>query len=706
MFKLTFHRGSLSGETLSISTPQIVLGRSREDCDVWLNDDGVSREHCRIEEREDGLYISDLDSRNGTWVNRQKITEHRLASGDDVRIGPVKLTFAVVEPAPLHYVVAETSPRTATKRSLSLAGLLAFLRTSYGGVFVGLSIGTSIALLLLLLLPKQREQVADIAERTPQPPSNAFANNNDFSLPPPDRNAPPRQLPIPAAQQPQEQVGQNDPDLPKADNAPAIERKDSETPLIQGEARIITGFDSSYPRKVARVGENHFTIDMKSAENNFFLFKIEGAAGKKIRVDLINLPSGYAPSLNPVYSYVKSLDDLDSLISEKPEIQKPLRKAKNGPPIPDTSGQKWHYLENVSYGRSGGADARALRGNPLLGGMMRGGALGSSVLSFEETFEQDKVFVSMRFPYTYGYNEAFLTKLAQDFPWVKVHNVGKSKEGRNLRVVQIGEGVDRKGNQKPTAVIYAREHGNEHDTSHVVEGAIRSLVSDDDVAIKARSNFCFILIPLLDPDGATNGKYDSITDSYYGGSESVESLAYASWFKKWVDDGKRLDLVINMHNVRSAGFPHLFSPMMEKGRLDDCKAFHGFVVGALKNYQVDQNIRSAGYSRFRMGGWLQEYFGALYVAYECNSQAPASHLSISDLQEMGTALVRASTGYFESEKGNSLLKANTALGLKRTEAWRIYGKNLAGSDALALEEECRDKVKDGLSKRRQNENKN
>jgi predicted component of type VI protein secretion system len=264
MFKLTFHRGSLSGKTLKISTPQIILGRSRESCDVWLDDDGVSREHCRIEQRDDGIYITDLDSRNGTWVNRQKITEQRLATGDDVRIGPVKLTFEMVETVPLHHEV-ETSPLSTARRSLSLASLLAFLRTSYGGVFVGLSIGTGIALLLLFLLQKPREQVADTEERKTQTLRNTFAGNNDFSHSPLDRNAPRRQPPIPADQPPQEQLGQNDPDPPKADNAPAIERKDSETPPIQGEARIITGFDSSYPRKVARAGENHFTIDMEGS---------------------------------------------------------------------------------------------------------------------------------------------------------------------------------------------------------------------------------------------------------------------------------------------------------------------------------------------------------------------------------------------------------------------------------------------------------
>jgi murein tripeptide amidase MpaA len=133
-------------------------------------------------------------------------------------------------------------------------------------------------------------------------------------------------------------------------------------------------------------------------------------------------------------------------------------------------------------------------------------------LSFEETFEKDNVFVSMRFPYTYGYNEALLKKLAEDYSWVKVHTIGRSKQLRFLRAVQIGEPFDREGKQKPTVVVYAREHGNEHDTSHLAEGAIRFLVSDNLEAVKARMDFCFIIIPLLDPDGAVEGKYDNITN--------------------------------------------------------------------------------------------------------------------------------------------------------------------------------------------------
>jgi hypothetical protein len=561
---------------------------------------------------------------------------------------------------------------------------LLFLRSTWGAILVGVFVALLIALPLLVLLP-ERQQTAQVGDEAEQELKNTFAGNSDFLGIPADRNAAPRQPQLPAANV-QEAQPLNDPDPPRAENEAPIEPKDSETPPIRGEARLITGFDSSYPRKVARVGENHFTIDMKGPENNFFLFKLEGAAGKKIRVDLINLPSGYAPSLNPVYSYVKRLDDLECLASEKLENPRPLRKAKNGSPIPDTNGQKWHYIENVSYGMTGGG-GNLLRGN-LLGG--RRAVLGGGVMSFEGTFEQDAVFISMRFPYTYGYNEAFLKQLVQDHPWVKVYNVGKSKEGRNLQIVQIGEGLDREGKQKPTVVIYAREHGNEHDTSHAAEVAIRFLVSNDLVSVKARINFCFIVIPMVDPDGATAGKYANATESFFFGDKIPEALGYSAFFKSWVDSGKRLDVILNLHNVRSYGSPHLFCPEIEQKRLGEFRTFNQHVTNELKGFDVHKDPSQFGYQRFRIGGWLMDYFGAFCVPYEINSQAPSRHLAIWELHETGACLARAALKYLNSADGKTSMEKTTATLKERAERFRKYGRPTDSVNALVTEWRCRE----------------
>jgi len=314
MFKLIFHTGSFGGNSLDVAMKKVVIGRTKE-CDICLRDDGVSRRHCVLEQREDGVYVCDMGATNAVRVNgsRMREMEQRLESGDELQVGPVRFTFEMPEVVAATVGQASSSVLGIRQADLSHSAPtdpqprwwrypLLFLRSTWGAILVGVFVALLIALPLLVLLPDP-QQTAQTTDEVEQVLRNTVADKSDFLGFPANRNPAPKQpqLPVANAQAPQQPL--NDPDPPRTDDEPTPERKDSETPPIRGEARLITGFDSSYPRKVARVGENHFTIDMKGPEHNFFLFKLEGAAGKKVRVDLINLPSGYAPSLNPVYSY-------------------------------------------------------------------------------------------------------------------------------------------------------------------------------------------------------------------------------------------------------------------------------------------------------------------------------------------------------------------------------------------------------------------
>ena len=53
----------------------------------------MSKEHCHIELIEDGYVLKDLGSLNGTFVNGERVKEHRLEPGDEITIGSTRIVF-------------------------------------------------------------------------------------------------------------------------------------------------------------------------------------------------------------------------------------------------------------------------------------------------------------------------------------------------------------------------------------------------------------------------------------------------------------------------------------------------------------------------------------------------------------------------------------------------------------------------------------
>lgn len=67
---------------------QIVVKVGREfGCDVRLEDDSVSREHCQLVYTNEGYVLRDLGSRNGTYVNNERVSVRTIRTGDMIRVG-------------------------------------------------------------------------------------------------------------------------------------------------------------------------------------------------------------------------------------------------------------------------------------------------------------------------------------------------------------------------------------------------------------------------------------------------------------------------------------------------------------------------------------------------------------------------------------------------------------------------------------------
>ena len=75
---------------LGLQQGELVVGRS-SDCDLVLDDAKTSRKHARLSVDGSSVFVEDLGSRNGTFVNGERVESSDLRPDDEIRIGDVRL---------------------------------------------------------------------------------------------------------------------------------------------------------------------------------------------------------------------------------------------------------------------------------------------------------------------------------------------------------------------------------------------------------------------------------------------------------------------------------------------------------------------------------------------------------------------------------------------------------------------------------------
>jgi DNA-binding CsgD family transcriptional regulator len=104
--------GSASGRVFPVQTAGATIGREAT-CDLVLDDEGLSRVHARVT-TEGGLFLEDLGSTNGTYVNGNRIQKVGLREGDRIQFGPQVLVRVSYWSQPsLDRVLADAEPANA-----------------------------------------------------------------------------------------------------------------------------------------------------------------------------------------------------------------------------------------------------------------------------------------------------------------------------------------------------------------------------------------------------------------------------------------------------------------------------------------------------------------------------------------------------------------------------------------------------------------
>jgi tetratricopeptide (TPR) repeat protein len=461
--------------------------------------------------------------------------------------------------------------------------------------------------------------------------------------------------------------------LPPVYFVPDIERRRQEQELLPvssapDEAQIVTGFECSTPIDVRKLSPTHFDVQITTQGlRDWFMFRLVGAAGKTIRIDIsgdyVDVPNRWT-TLNPVYA--DATDLADPKIYACVQSQASPQPAFNGPILPPTDGQSWHFISDVWRE-------------------------GRRTLSFVNRYNSNSVFIAMRVPYVPSFNERFLRAAAVDAR-AHVVKVGLSGQGRPLLLMQLGQEEPALSKRKPTILIYAREHADEHDSSWAAQGAIDYLLSRDPRADELLHRYTFLIIPLLDPDSAVVSQHEVIMTTFLPGRTTPESIAYADWFKNWIDAGNRLDLVFDLHNLQSSECPQVSCPLIEgvgkRGRLS--AALNTLFMNNLRQsgYSVQPKPWVLGLTPDRLGGWLSVNYGPITLGYELNTQAPDRHLNLYEMKQIGQTIANSAGQFFSTPTGVELLAETTAQRRQRLARWTRLAYSGAATSENAIEAEA------------------
>jgi pSer/pThr/pTyr-binding forkhead associated (FHA) protein len=94
---LVVKRGPNEGSRFVLDRDATTAGR-HPDSDIFLDDVTVSRRHVEIHRAGDGYRVRDAGSLNGTYLNRERVDDAAIASGDELQIGKYKLLFLLPRP--------------------------------------------------------------------------------------------------------------------------------------------------------------------------------------------------------------------------------------------------------------------------------------------------------------------------------------------------------------------------------------------------------------------------------------------------------------------------------------------------------------------------------------------------------------------------------------------------------------------------------
>jgi hypothetical protein len=297
--------------------------------------------------------------------------------------------------------------------------------------------------------------------------------------------------------------------------------------MAQGPDPILvnTAFEGGSLGTVEKLGDTEFRLHVegqydergRNRQATWYYFRMERVRGKDLKLTLTDLVGEYN--------------------------DKPGAVSMNADTIPvwSVDGRTWQHFSAMEWNAE--AKEATLRLKP----------------------ETDTVWIAHQPPYTHTDLKGLLAD-ADRSAHARVEVIGKTVQSRDLHLVTVTD-FEAADDGKKVLWLQARQHAWESGTSHVLDAALRYLISDGERPRELRRRFVFKLQPMGDPDGSVNGKVRFNANGWdvnrHWGEVDLRRKEHLArmpeiWYVKKAiyaqAESRPIELLLNMHNTETAEY--------------------------------------------------------------------------------------------------------------------------------------------------------
>lgn len=345
---------------------------------------------------------------------------------------------------------------------------------------------------------------------------------------------------------------------------------------------IHTNFEGGNLGEVRQIAPRHWECAVagesdsedRNRQASWYYFRIDGAQGKKLTIDLTKLLGeyNYKPGAHAITAETRPVVSYDQ--------------------------KEWRHLKDNEVEWNEEKVELTLKIKP----------------------EENKMWVAHQPPYTTARLDQLLNSFQGD-PYVQLSQIGESAEGKALHLLTLTN-PDAPQENKKVIWLMARQHSWESGTSWGMEGALKYLL-DTEEGKELLDQYIFKVMPMADPDGVARG---GVRFNTFGHDlnrnwdlvipeEMPEIYAQKTAIVNWLLQGKKIDVFLTLHNTEAADYiqgpdlpvgQKLFDYMSEHSSFKDEQGLREMPATTTEGQRGRMTVNQALWAEQKVPAYLME----------------------------------------------------------------------------------------------------